>query len=69
MGLVTDDLASLLTDPEPTTEVEENPFGAGLAPSTRRPLQSGWHHAVYRIRKWLRTTLAAHGEHGDGLTR
>ncbi len=61
MGLVTEDLASLLTEAEPTPVPEENPFGAGL--------QSAWQHAVYRFRKWLRTTLAAHGEPGDGLTR
>lgn len=61
MGLVTDDLASLLTEAEATPEPEENPFGTGL--------QSGWQHALFRFRKWLRTTLAAHGGHRDGLTR
>ena len=67
MGLVTEDLSSLLT--EPKKEIEENPFGVGVASALRTPTQSGWHHAVYRFRKWLRTTLTAHGEHGDGLTR
>ena len=67
MGLVTDDLSSLLTDPK--EETEENPFGAGFSARTQASMQSGWHHAVYRLRKWLRTTLTAHGEHGDGLTR
>lgn len=67
MGLVTDDLSSLLT--EPKGETEENPFGAGFSSLTRTPMPTSWHHAVYRLRKWLRTTLTAHGEHGDGLTR
>ena len=66
MGLVTDDLTSLLTDPK--EETQENPFGAGISSATRTTMRSGWHHAVYRFRKWLRTTLTAHGEHGDGLT-
>jgi hypothetical protein len=67
MGLVTDDLSSLLTDPN--EETEENPFGARFSARTQESMQSGWHHAVYRLRKWLRTTLTAHDEHGDGLTR
>lgn len=67
MGLVTDDLTSLLTSP--TEEIQENPFGAGFTSPARTPNESGWHHAVYRLRKWLRTTIAAHGDHGDGLTR
>ena len=66
MGLVTDDLTSLLT--ESKEETQENPFGAGISSATRTTMQSGWHHAVYRFRKWLRTTLTAHGDHGDGLT-
>jgi hypothetical protein len=66
MGLVTDDLTSLLTEPKGTPE--ENPFGAGISSASQTTTQSGWHHAVHRFRKWLRTTLAAHGEHGDGLT-
>jgi hypothetical protein len=65
MGLVTDDLTSLLTSPKET--LEENPFKASVSSATQTPMQSGWHHAVYRLRKWLRTTLADHGEHGDGL--
>jgi hypothetical protein len=67
MGLVTDDLTSLLTDPKEDTQ--ENPFGTAFSSPTQTANESGWHHAVYRFRKWLRTTLAAHGEHGDGLTR
>jgi hypothetical protein len=67
MGLVTDDLTSLLTDPK--DETQENPFGAAVSSPTHAQHHSGWHHAVYRLRKWLRTTLTAHGEHGDGLTR
>jgi len=67
MGLVTEDLTSLLTFPE--DEPQENPFGASAASPARATDHSGWHHAVYRLRKWLRTTLTHHGEHGDGLTR
>jgi hypothetical protein len=67
MGLVTDDLTSLLTDSN--EETQENPFGAGFSLPAQTSNESGWHHAVYRLRKWLRTTLTAHGEHGDGLTR
>ena len=67
MGLVTQDLAEWLT---PTNAVpEENPFGSRLAATSREPLHTRWQHAVRRLRKWLRTTLAPHGEHGDGLTR
>jgi len=67
MGLVTDDLTSLLTDPKEDTQ--ENPFGSAFPSEARTSSESGWHHAVYRLRKWLRTTLTDHGEHGDGLTR
>ncbi len=67
MGLVTDDLTSLLTDPKEGTQ--ENPFGSAFSSPNQNPEESGWHHAVYRLRKWLRTTLTHHGEHGDGLTR
>ena len=67
MGLVTEDLTSLLTHPD--EKPEDNPFQAGVFQSMGTPVQSGWHHAVSRLRKWLRTTLTAHGEHGDGLTR
>ena len=67
MGLVTDDLTSLLTDPK--EDIQENPFGSRFPSSTQTAAESGWHRAVYRFRKWLRTTLTAHGEHGDGLTR
>jgi len=67
MGLVTDDLTSLLTDSN--EETQENPFGAGFSLPAPASNESGWHHAVHRLRKWLRTTLTAHGEHGDGLTR
>jgi len=67
MGLVTDDLTSLLTDPKEDTQ--ENPFGSVFSSPARTSNESGWHHAVYRLRKWLRTTLTHHGEHGDGLTR
>ena len=41
MGLVTDDLTSLLT--EPREETQENPFGAGISSATRTTMQSGWH--------------------------
>jgi hypothetical protein len=67
MGLVTDDLTSLLTDS--TEETQENPFGASYTSPLQAHVESRWHHAVYRLRKWLRTTLTAHGEHGDHLTR
>jgi hypothetical protein len=67
MGLVTDDLTSLLTDPE--EETQENPFGISYTSPLQTHVESGWHHAVSRLRKWLRTTLTNHGEHGDGLTR
>jgi hypothetical protein len=67
MGLVTDDLTSLLTDPK--EETQENPFGVNYTSPLQVQVESRWHHAVHRLRKWLRTTLAAHGEHGDGLTR
>jgi len=67
MGLVTDDLTSLLTDPE--KDSQENPFGAAFSAQTQADMHTGWHHVVYRLRKWLRTTLSAHDEHGDGLTR
>jgi len=50
-------------------EIAVNPFRTRLFVSANTPDDSGWHHAVHRFRKWLRTTLAAHGEHGDGLTR
>ena len=71
MGLVTDDLSSLLTDikDDPREDIEGNPFGAGVFSLAASSRDSGWHHAVHRLRKWLRTTLAAHGGHGDGLTR
>lgn len=67
MGLVTDDLSEWLAEPKPVLEAKT--FGAGLAPAARERPQAGWGHAVYRLRKWLRTTLAPHGEHGDGFTR
>jgi hypothetical protein len=70
MGLVTEDLTSLIARSQQTQEeIAENPFGTGILAPARVPEDSGWHHAVHRFRKWLRTTLAAHGEHGDGLTR
>ena len=71
MGLVTEDLTSLLTgSTEQTKEANaDNPFRTRLFVSAGAPDESGWHHAVHRFRKWLRTTLAAHGEHGGGLTR
>ena len=71
MGLVTEDLTSLLSGirDETKEDLEGNPFGAGMFTPGHASLDSGWHHAVHRFRKWLRTTLAAHGEHGDGLTR
>ena len=70
MGLVTEDLTSLLTSTTEQTkeEIAENPFRRNYVSATS-PDDSGWHHAVHRFRKWLRTTLAAHGGHGDGLTR
>jgi hypothetical protein len=70
MGLVTEDLTSLLTGNTGQTEDEiaANPFRRNLV-SAMTSDDSGWHHAVHRFRKWLRTTLAAHGGHGDGLTR
>lgn len=67
MGLVTDDLAEWLA--EPKAKPEENPFGAGFAQSTEASPLSRWQYAVQRLRKWLRTELDHHGEHGDGLTR
>jgi hypothetical protein len=67
MGLVTDDLTSLLTDPK--EETQENPFGFSYTSPLQTHVESGWRHAVYRLRKWLRTTLTNHGEHGDGLMR
>jgi hypothetical protein len=71
MGLVTEDLTSLLTGSTGLTkqEIAENPFRTGIFAPALVPDDSGWHHAVHRFRKWLRTTLAAHGEHGGGLTR
>ena len=71
MGLVTEDLTSLLTGTteQSKEEIAVNPFRTRLFVSANTPDDSGWHHAVHRFRKWLRTTLAAHGEHGDGLTR
>ena len=70
MGLVTEDLTSLLTGSEPPRdEVAANPFRTRIFTPAWSPEDSGWHHAVHRFRKWLRTTLAAHGDHGDGLTR
>jgi hypothetical protein len=71
MGLVTDDLTSLLAGSTELSneEIAGNPFRTGIFTWSRVPDDSGWHHAVHRFRKWLRTTLAAHGEHGDGLTR
>jgi len=71
MGLVTEDLTEFLTASTQQTQeqVAENPFKTGIFALARAPGDSGWHHAVHRVRKWLRTTLAAHGEHGDGLTR
>ena len=67
MGLVTDDLTELLT--EPKDETREKSLSDRHSRAKREPMQSGWDHAVCRLRKWLRTTLTAHGEHGDGLTR
>ena len=71
MGLVTEDLTSLLTGSTGLTkqEIAANPFRTGMFTPAQVPDDSGWHHAVHRFRKWLRTTLAAHGEHGGGLTR
>ena len=71
MGLVTEDLTSLLTGSTGLTRHESagNPFRTSVFTPAQVPNDSGWHHAVHRFRKWLRTTLAAHGEHGDGLTR
>jgi len=76
MGLVTEDLTSLLTgtpgktnEAQSKDEIEVNPFRTRLFVSASSPDDSGWHHAVHRFRKWLRTTITAHGEHGDGLTR
>jgi len=75
MGLVTEDLSSLLagspgkaSDSKIREEIRANPFRRNFV-SAEAPDDSGWHHAVHRFRKWLRTTLAAHGGHGDGLTR
>ena len=70
MGLVTEDLSSLLAGSTEQTrqEIAENPFRRKFVSASALD-DSGWHHAVHRIRKWLRTTLAAHGGHGDGLTR
>jgi hypothetical protein len=67
MGLVTNDLADWLTDPKDVPE--NNPFGASTSHSLRDRLHTGWEHAVCRLRKWLRTDLEHHGEHGDGFTR
>ena len=70
MGLVTEDLTSLLNGHEPTQEdLAANPFRTRIFDAASGPDESGWHHAAHRFRKWLRTTLAAHGEHGDGLRR
>jgi len=71
MGLVTEDLTSLRTGSTDLTREQKaaNPFRTGLFTPAGAPDDSGWHHAVHRFRKWLRTTLTAHGEHGDGLTR
>ena len=70
MGLVTEDLSSLLSGTAEQTkdEIAANPFRRNFV-SADAPDYSGWHHAVHRFRKWLRTTLAAHGGHGGGLTR
>ena len=66
MGLVTDHFTSL--SPNPKERPRKILLGPAYSSATRTTMQSGWHHAVYRFRKWLRTTLTAHGEHGDGLT-
>ena len=70
MGLVTEDLTSLIarTAEQTEEEIAVNPFRRNFV-SASAPDESGWHHAVHRFRKWLRTTLAAHGGHGDGFTR
>lgn len=67
MGLVTDDLADWLA--EPPAKPGENPSGACFAQSMEASPHTRWHHAVQRLRKWLRTVLPHHGEHEDGLTR
>jgi len=67
MGLVTSDLTDWLSDPKDVPE--KNPFGAGVPHSMREPIHTGWERAVGRLRKWLRTDLEHHGEHGDGFTR
>lgn len=66
MGLVTDDLSEWLTEPE--AKLEENPFRTGFEQSVETPAHTRWRNAVLRFRKWLRTALPHHGEHGDGLT-
>jgi len=70
MGLVTEDFTSLLSSTTEQTKeaIADNPFRTRLFVSASASDDSGWHHAVHRFRKWLRTTLAAHGGHGDGLT-
>jgi hypothetical protein len=67
MGLVTNELTDWLTDPKGVPE--KKPFGAGISHAVREPVHTGWEHAVGRLRKWLRTDLEHHGEHGDGFTR
>jgi hypothetical protein len=67
MGLVTDDLSAWLTEPE--AKLEENHFRAANPQSVESPSNTLWHHAVHRLRKWLRTGFPHHGDHGDGLTR
>jgi hypothetical protein len=71
MGLVTDDLTSLLTDPkltDPKEETQENPFGATYTSPLQVQVESRWHQAVHRLRKWLKSTFAAHGEDWWGQT-
>lgn len=67
VGLVTNDLEDWLTDPKGVPW--KNPFGDGISRSSREPIHTGWERAVGRLRKWLRTGLEHHGEHGDGLIR